>query len=205
MWKVTTSPWTREDVPAPWAIYRDADPIAGMWLPTCVAELAVNQGVTVTVRDSWTAEGVESAGARLFSDRLRDALAGMEDGADPVTGKARLREGADPVVYAVLKSVYRSAYGYAKTLDANRTLWRPDWYATVIAAAWANTARKIYDAHKATLCAPVAVHVDAVTYPSTDPNPRTACPPLNGERETLGTGIGQFHIELMKEAGSDEA
>jgi hypothetical protein len=182
LWQVRVPAWEHRDVPPPWALYGTHKPGALIWLPTPVVALFAAAGLTAEVTDSATARGSELAGARQFAEDIRDALARLE----PDPGAAG--------VAAYVKALYRAGYGAC--MSDQRTIHRPDWYATIWAEAWAARWRGIWHAYQATGRAPVAVHVDSLAYASDDPDPGTAAPPLCTDgKPTIGPGLGQYRTE----------
>jgi hypothetical protein len=191
-WKVTAGTWGRPGLPAPWSCYGGVDPTAGwVYLPTPVVALMVETMGAESVRVdpvAWVAEGVELKGLRTFSADIDQVLSNPATPADTAS---------------LVKSIYHAGYGAMNS--AGRTIYRPDWYALVQASAWATQARKVYAVAEREGRTPTAIHVDAVTYQSTNPDPIASCPKLNGTRPTLAApgkrpGLGMFKHEKTVEA-----
>lgn len=180
MWLVERPEWTHPSLPAPWAAMgKDGAGEGPLWVTTSVAVLMMERNLPVVVLDSWTAERYPMPGGEEFVARVRDAL------------KVAETEG-DPYVVGALKQHYRSLHGAWKRGPYPH---RPDWFAAVKTESACRILRKVYSVADATGRMPQKIQVDAVVYGSQHEGALTDVPPLNGDRQVIGDGLGQFKVK----------
>lgn len=116
-----------------------------VWLTTPVMGYLLGRGVNPDVIDSWTCEHTGRY-LRPWAEAIRDGLAAADD----------------PDVSTLLKETYRQTIGMFNRPGGS--VYRPDWWATIVDLARVNLLRKVDKAAAATGRYPARIYVDAVYY-----------------------------------------
>jgi len=183
-WLVTPPPWQHPQILDPTACL-PRDDKGRVWLCTPTLDLLMGLAedghcAAPTLHDSYTAPGTRKI-LRPWAERLRDGLAAL----DPTR-----HDPDDEAVYRAVKDSTRETVGLFARSTTKTAVYRPDWRHAVASQCRVSLWRRMWAIGQAQDRWPLAVHVDAVTYGSHDPDPVSACP----EGITLGPGLGKFHV-----------
>lgn len=175
-WQIVRPTWNNPNVPHPCGNHHPESGLIWVTTPTMelLAELADDGLLEMPdVIASWTAKSGRVL--RQWQERLRNALAGLDDNDQPEMRRA-------------IKATYAEAIGLLGR-EGGR-VHRVDWRHHIIGQARVNLFRRMWRLGDRTGRWPVRVRVDAITYASDEFDAVAGCP--NGL--PLGEGLGKFRV-----------